>query len=292
MEGYQSIKLHILIVNPNRTRLKNLDKLKDENTQIHLMEDLANDTDIGQLTRIIISKYSYLAPEVLPNHISNLDYLRWSLKPSLILHLLKTEGIDHILYCDCDIHFYGDFDFILEKFEDHDILLSPHWREIRPQFDNDFKWNFLHGLYNAGFIGISKNAKDMLMWWAEMCAIECSADKNDRGTYVDQKYLDAVPLYFPNTHIIRHYGCNVAAWNMRHLPRQITESGDITIAGDPLIFIHYSNVTIDHIVKGIDFKLYEPYFKYQEALKRKQLELIRKGLSECISKEMENKQII
>jgi hypothetical protein len=263
-----------------------------EGVKFHDTEELSADTQIGQWSRVIVSKYSYLSPETLPGHISAEDYLRWALKPILLHKILRAENIDHILFCDCDIHFYNDFGFILDEFESNRIILSPHWRPIRPSVDNDFKWNFLHGFYNAGFVGVRKDALDMLEWWGEMCAIECSADVNDRGTYVDQKYLDAVPLYFDGVHILRHKGCNVAAWNSRQLPREINEHGDVTIAGDPLIFVHYSGVTVNHITKGLDAKLHEVYFRYQEILKRKRLELVRRGMPECVSRRETDQQTV
>jgi hypothetical protein len=282
MKKFQDITLHILIVNPHREKLDQLRKVVGDSVQIHLTEELTTDHEVGLTSRYIIAKYSFLSLEdmAFPDHINVNDYLRWSLKSVFVQTLLRK--CPHILYCDCDLYFYSDFDFLLKQFEQSQILLSPHWRVIRPITDNDYKFNFIHGIYNAGFVGLRNDATDMLAWWAEMVSMECSADASMHGTYVDQKYLDIVPLYFDDVHIIRHKGCNVAGWNVKHLKREV--KGDkVFVEGDPLVFVHFSPVTISNIESGIDIGLADAYREYQAELKAQRLNLMRKGMPECIS---------
>ena len=87
------------------------------------------------------------------------DKLRWSLKPILLLFLLEEYG--KVIYVDNDIYFFNDFKFLDEALEKNNILLTPHFYPSSPK--NDQTWleaNFRLGLYNAGFIGVNKNAKE------------------------------------------------------------------------------------------------------------------------------------
>lgn len=291
LEKFGESTLHVLIVNPRAARIGMLQKAVPNRVKIYTIEDLTKDDKLGILSRFIISKYSYMPS--LPDNINGPDYMRWSFKSVFIQKLFATHDIPHILYCDCDLYFYGDYNFLYDHFKDNRIILSPHWRVIRPVLDNDYKFNYLHGLYNAGFVGFRNDATDMLEWWAEMCAIECRADDKENATYVDQKYLDLVPLYFDGTYIIRHKGCNVAAWNMRQLDREVKD-GKIYVEGDDLVFIHYSPVTIEMITNGLDYCLAEPYRKFQHELRTQRLMLVRKNLPDCVSHHdtEENKSVI
>lgn len=295
MQQFADITLHVLITNPHRNKLPALRKELGDNVVLHLTEEMTEDPQIGLTSRYIVSKYSFLSLEdvSLPDYVNINDYLRWAFK-SVFLQKLFQLGIDKIIYCDCDLFFYREYDFLIEHLQDNRIILSPHWRAIRPIIDNDYKFNFIHGIYNAGFIGLRADATDMLQWWSEMCTLECSADASRHGTYVDQKYLDIVPLYFDGVHVLKHKGCNVAAWNMRYLERTV-QDGSVLVGGDPIVFIHFSPVTIHNIENGMDPLLIDAYQKYQEELKNQRLRLMRKQMPECISKRQaddDNKTVI
>ena len=164
--------------------------------------------------------------------------------------------------------------------DDNRIVISPHWREISPVANTDYKYNFMHGLYNGGFFA-TRDADDFLQWWTEMCAIECSAESSN-GTYVDQKYLDVVPLYFDGVSIIRHSGCNVAGWNIHYLKRE-SSNHQILINGQPIVFIHFSPVTINKIESGEDYLLQGHMQEYDKKLMDIRVNLTRRGLKSCIS---------
>jgi len=281
MHRHADTTMHVLITNPHRQKLPALRKELGSNVVLHTTEELTQDPNVGIIARFIVSKYSFLSLDAVPEHINPNDYLRWSLK-SVFLRMLFNSGIENILYCDCDLFFYEDYTFVVDIFKESRIILSPHWRVIRPIIDNDFKFNFIHGLYNAGFVGVRRDASDMLEWWGEMCAHECSADTSMHGTYVDQKYLDIVPLYFDGVHILKHKGCNVAGWNLKQLERK-TVDNKTTVNGDPLIFVHFSPVTIANIEGGFDPMLHDAYKAYQDELKTQRLWLMRKQMPECIS---------
>ncbi|MEO5572119.1 MAG: hypothetical protein ABIT08_09235 [Bacteroidia bacterium] len=181
------------------------------------------------------------------------DEFRWSMKPVLLTYLIEKLNYKKVLCLDCDLFFFNTFDFLLEKLETSNVILTPHWRSSSPYSDStQFRVLFTHGLFNAGFIGVNNKAMEVLTWWAEVCEFACV--KNTKyGYYVDQGFLNALPIYFDKIEIIKHRGCNVAEWNMVECKRTINNKGDILINNEfPIIFIHFATFTIQKIIDGED----------------------------------------
>jgi SAM-dependent methyltransferase len=188
---------------------------------------------------------------------SNMDCFRWSMKPVFINHLL-SQGIDQVFYLDSDLYFFSPFDFLYKGLENHSVILTPHWRASDPHVD---KANFAvlqtSGLYNAGFIGVSKEGIPAMDWWANVCEYKCIKSPED-GLFVDQAYLDQMPVYFDGIKIIRHRGCNVANWNQIECKRTLSSEGKVNINNTwDIVFIHFTNSTIIGIQNGND-TLLEP----------------------------------
>lgn len=191
--------------------------------------------------------------------------LRWALKPLFIKYLLLSKEFEKVIFLDPDLLFYNDPTFLFEKLTTSDVLITPHWRSKDPEMDKtNFKSLFTGGLFNAGFFGCNKNSLNILNWWLKVCAYKMV--KED-GLYVDQAYLNLMPIYFQEqVEIIQHKGCNVSNWNLIECKRSIEEGNVILDKIYPLIFIHYTNATINFIVSGKD-ALLKPQLKiYKEAL--------------------------
>ena len=183
------------------------------------------------------------------------DCFRWSMKPVFICFLLD-QNYDQVFYLDCDLHFFASTDFLSEDLNGKGVLLTPHWRASDPQTD---KTNFsilqTSGLFNAGFVGVSKHGRKAMEWWASVCAYRCKKAPNE-GIFVDQAYLDLLPVYFDNIEIERHRGCNIANWNQVECKRILCENGEVKIKGDhEIVFIHFTESTIDGIISGQDYLL-------------------------------------
>lgn len=301
-QGNAEAVMHILLVDGKPTDVTLCDFRDD--VRIYLFCDLLRDKRAGPAAAQIIARHGQglkihghdqPLPPVIDNGIKTVkaqvgvrlhyhDALRWAAKSAFAMLLLQKH--DMLFLTDCDLHFYSNYDFIAEALEGKPMLLSPHWRTIYHGDDStptpdEFKYNYLHGLYNAGFIGLTKSAMPILDWWAGMCAWACT-DNPQHGMFVDQRYLDVVPVYFENVEILRHKGCNVAAWNCSYLPRKMLR-GKLSVAGDPLIFIHYSGVTIYYIERGYDLQLRGPYAEYCVALDRTRDVLRQHGLGKLSS---------
>lgn len=186
------------------------------------------------------------------------DAFRWSLKPVLLEKLIEDLGITEALYCDNDIFFSSNFDFLFSDLKQHDILLFPHWRINHPAIDKDwFETNFKDGIFNGGCIGVNKNAMDFLRWWADCCAYKCEVDFAS-GMYVDQKYLDIVPSIFPSSHAVQHKGCNVAYWNIRSLTRSAQNGKTLIDNKYEVVFTHFTEDYLRVLKNGED-PLMKPY---------------------------------
>lgn len=169
------------------------------------------------------------------------DAYRWGMKPILIQKLL-SNGFDHVIYVDSDIYFFNKYDFLFEELKKCNLLLSPHWRCSDPVINvNEFRYNFLDGIYNGGFIAASKGSEPALEYWANLCLFNCEVNRN-AGFYVDQRYLDILPTRFEGIKNIIHKGCNVANWNVVDCKRIEQLSGEVLINDEyPIVFIHFTN---------------------------------------------------
>lgn len=282
---YVHAKLHLLVVAGD---LQKLEYPVIENLKIYDIKDISVGSE-GRINRLIFNKYRVAETNLYPEIIAPLDYLRWALKPGFVGHLLKEN--ESIIFCDNDLYFYNNPKDILQICLENDMTISPHWRTIDRSHNDEMKYNFMHGLYNGGFFTATKAAMNILDWWAENCCIECSA--TSPYTYVDQKYLDLLPLYFADqVGILRHKGCNVAAWNCSYLERTRDKKNRVLVAGDPVIFIHYSPITIRYIELGIDRMLIDHLMTYNDKLMEIRIDLLRQGKENLVSGSINNTYLI
>lgn len=171
------------------------------------------------------------------------DKLRWALK-SVYLRYLLEQGYDQVIYVDNDIFFYDSPDFLFERLNTANFLLTPHFYDSSPaQNQNWLEANFRVGLYNAGFIGANKNAIPILDWWANCCLYNVKK-AFWRGLFDDQKYLDLVPVLFDKVEIVKHRGCNFAGWNSRTSELKRNNDNELIVQNDQLIFIHFATLSM------------------------------------------------
>jgi hypothetical protein len=214
--------------------------MPEDNIAFYSLDDLSG----MPLAKTILSKYG-----------KSKDKIRWSFKPIFLEYLLEHKTAK-VIYADNDIYFFDEYVFLFELLDKYDFLLTPHNYPRDPNKDQNWlEANFRVGLYNAGFVGVNKNALKDLRWWAECCAYRC--EKNPlRGTFDDQKYLDLIPVINEMAHIVRHKGCNVAEWNRAVISRT-EKNGKIYLDNtDLLIFVHFNGTTVRAITQG-----QEPFLK-------------------------------
>ncbi|WP_372757290.1 hypothetical protein [Mariniflexile sp.] len=189
------------------------------------------------------------------------DAYRWGMKSQLLIKLLN-HGYERAIYVDSDIYFYNDYRFLFEELKKFSILLSPHWRSSYPNLDmENFKLNFLDGIYNGGFIGASQGGQAALTYWTELCLFNCEVNRSE-GFYVDQRYLDIFPTRFEDVGHITHKGCNVANWNLIDCKRVLQPDGNVLINNtEPIVFLHITNSMLKGVYLWKNDVLLQPYIE-------------------------------
>lgn len=228
-----NFKLVVLIVDADEIFLQ-----QHENVEFLNLNELK-----GERNSLIIRKYR-----------KNKDKLRWALKSALLLHLLQTK--ERMIYIDNDIYFFQSPQFLLDQLSTSSVLLTPHFYPSSPKENQTWlEANFRIGLYNAGFIGVNKDAKEALEWWTDCCLYEMRKSYW-RGLFDDQKYLDLFPILFEGVNVLKNRGCNFAGWN-DHIQLDISR----------ITFVHFNNYTIKEF--SLSSHLYNSLFlQYLNALSK------------------------
>lgn len=196
--------------------------------------------------------------------------LRWSCKPLFLAHLLKQY--DRVIYVDNDICFFSSPDFLFGLLNDEHTygLLTPHFYSADPEKETHWlEANFRVGLYNAGFVAVSRKALPALEWWAK-CCLYSIRQAAWRGLFDDQKYLDLMPVLFTGVQVLGHKGCNVAGWNPELCARSVDANGNLLLDERfPLVFIHFAPLTFRRILQGEDPLLFPYMHRYEALLKER-----------------------
>lgn len=187
--------------------------------------------------------YIFLSKEISKKYANNTNALRWSLKSVLMIHLLQTSKYNQVFFVDPDLFFYSDFKFLYEELAENSFILSPHWYCMDPnKSEVEFCRLMTDGLYNAGFLGATIKGLETLYWWAKMCFHSCYIDYQ-KGLFVDQGFLNLLPLKNPDSKLIHHRGCNVAPWNSFESRRSLSPNGELLLNNVyPLVFIHFTDL--------------------------------------------------
>lgn len=97
-----------------------------------------------------------------------------------------------------------------------------------------------------------------MAWWLDCCISACEKNYSE-GLYVDQRYLDLMPIYFSQVTVCRHRGYNLADWN-RHLRHKPTKGMALIPGRWKVRSVHFTRNTIARIETGKDAAL-EPYYR-------------------------------
>lgn len=156
--------------------------------------------------------------------------------------LLRTLLADHpvAIYLDPDIEVFAPFAGEVGALaRAHSIVLTPHVLEPMPRdglrpSEADI---MASGVFNLGFIGVSREGAPFLAFWAERLRQDAISSVTEQ-LFTDQRWVDNVPALFRHT-VITDPGYNVAYWNVYQRPLAKTD-GVVTAAGAPVRFVHFS----------------------------------------------------
>lgn len=155
-------------------------------------------------------------------------------------HWFQQEYPDEkaFIYLDPDCCVYSDFPEVREALKEKPAVLCPHL--LHPgNIDMELS-STAHGVYNLGFLAVnnSPEAWRLIDWWSERLYLFCY-DDIPRGIFTDQKWMELIPCFF-DVKILRHYGYDLAPWNLQNTLIQHVEGDDWLIQGQPLRFGHFS----------------------------------------------------
>lgn len=169
-----------------------------------------------------------------------------SVKASYFKYIFKTfSSAETVCYMDPDILVYNSLQILEDAFNENDLLLTPH---IMSPVDLDGKQPgenvFLNfGLYNLGFLGVHRNCikNGFLDWW-EKRTLTVGFQDTLNGFFVDQLWINFVPLYYDKVKIFSDFGLNAAPWNLHERTIKETDESEIKMMdGSPLYFYHFSS---------------------------------------------------
>lgn len=176
----------------------------------------------------------------------NIIELNTSVKASAFKYLFNTyPDSDFVFYFDPDIQIFYFLNDLENEFESSDILLTPHIITPIPLDDEEPQESrFLnYGIYNLGFIGLkskSLTTQNFLNWW-ESRTLKFGFINEQKGFFVDQLWVNLVPIFFGNVKILMQYGYNAGPWNL-HERKNINKVDNKYIMSDGsiLAFYHFS----------------------------------------------------
>jgi hypothetical protein len=210
-----------------------------------ILADKKHPSAVSNDQNIIIIEIGQIEKDIL-NLAKKYDIieLNTAVKPAVFTYLFTQNNFETIIYLDPDIYVYRPFTELLALLVKYDIILTPHALSPIPAdgkkpFENDFL-NF--GIYNLGFLALKKTAGviQFLNWWKErtytMGYINLAL-----GLFVDQLWMNLVPVYFHNVHILKHPGYNMAPWNLHERKIDIIHHSYRVNETNDLYFYHFSS---------------------------------------------------
>jgi glycosyltransferase involved in cell wall biosynthesis len=189
--------------------------------------------DIVEVRHVGINNYR----DMVVNY--DITELSTAVKPFCFSYLFHLHDADRVVYFDPDIILYAPLTALDGMLQESDIVLTPHITSPIYDAKSPSEQGILNaGLYNLGFIALkrSQQAFDFLRWWSYRLTDQCKIDFCN-GVFVDQLWVNFVPLFFRNVGILRHTGYNMAYWNLHE--RKVGKGGRVNDT-DELVFFHYS----------------------------------------------------
>jgi lipopolysaccharide biosynthesis glycosyltransferase len=200
----------------------------------------------------------------------NISELSCALKSYFTRFFIKEyPSASEILYLDADLFFYAPLAELAGLHTEYDIVLTPHI--INPMvFDGKQPDEIAYlatGTYNGGFFSmrVTENSRRFINWWCERMRDYCFYSL-EQGLFVDQKWMNLVPVFFDKVFIIKAPGYNVSYWNLHERSISLENDQYWVNKEDKLRFFHYSSINLK---QGILF------YKQQDRFTETSLPLVK-----------------
>ena len=211
-----------------------------------ILVDKRTDLNVWDNMRIRLIEVAMVETEILSLAAKyNIVELNTAVKPQAFLYLFANTRADVIYYLDPDVYIYQSFQELNDYLETYEVLLTPHILRPIPidgktPFENDFL-NF--GLYNLGFLGLKRSAatKELLHWWKER-TYKYGYKNLAKGLFVDQLWMNFVPVQHEKVKIIDQPGYNMAPWNLHERKLSFRDDSYYVNNTNLLVFYHFSTL--------------------------------------------------
>jgi SAM-dependent methyltransferase len=173
-------------------------------------------------------------------------------------YLASQPGLEKWAVIDTDIGVLASLDPLFDALDRGPIALTLHSTKpihsdrIVPQESNLLEL----GLYNGGVVAMrhSEEAVCISQWLTERLELygRCHRSRQWQGLesqsfeYVDQIWLNLIPVYHPNTVIIRDEVLNLGHWNLYQGELSIKDDRAL-FDGKPVVMIHFSGLPKDRL---------------------------------------------
>ena len=226
--------------------------LKEHNNNIDfftiLVDEYADLIDYSQLPFTCIA-IREIEPEI-DALIEKYDIveLNTCIKPAVFQYLFDNYPANKVIYLDPDIKVYDSLDSFNLLFKTHNILLTPHiYSPIEIDGKTPDENHFLnHGTFNLGFIAIQRSEESIrfIKWWKNRTYLN-GYSRVSAGIFVDQLYINLVPVFFKGVCVIDDTGLNMAAWNLHE--RYLSKTNEIYWVNNKhtLKFFHFSSFILN-----------------------------------------------
>lgn len=212
---------------------------------IGLVDEYDLNFDYSFFDRFEIIKVNEINVPDFENLVSkyNIIELNTAVKPTYIKHIFLNYNALKVIYIDPDILVTSYFEEVISILDTKDIVITPH---LCSPIDDEFLPTDYHtlrgGVYNLGFIALARydKVKDFISWWDDRVLKYgfCDFSKN---MFYDQIWINYVPAMWDNYFILKHFGYNMANWNLHE--RKLTSSTKNKLIINeiyPLRFFHFS----------------------------------------------------
>lgn len=209
---------------------------------------LADRADVPNLPEVVTLEEGWLSGWKQMAFKYDVIEFNTSIKP-FVINYLFDKGYEKVVYLDPDTYVFDSLDYVFDNLGKYSIILTPHrcypTTSIDPIPDTVVS-NV--GIYNLGFCAFlnDKVGREAVAWWMTKLKSQCYTDLLN-GLFVDQKWMDFIPGFYPNNVLISHHlGLNYAMWNIQE--REIFYQEGKAMVKDKktgkdvfnLVFFHFS----------------------------------------------------
>jgi hypothetical protein len=198
---------------------------------------------------------------------------------------LNARGLaDRWLYLDADTYVCHPLDAMFSALSTVSMLLTPHRTVPSPPVQSPSELLWLGGgNFNGGVLGVrrTETSARFIAWFKQRLTLWSLHHR--RSLFVEQLWLNLVPLYFPDVYIDPDPAANLGLWNLDACTLSIAPDGEFLVDSRPLLIAHFSGWEID---RPHEVSRYAPHFRgirfpaWEALAERYRAELLENGYAE------------